>query len=113
MVSSAQPLIVSCCLADATTIVTVILIKSKQYQLLASKTYSKYSRFSRIRNHFSIFRSQKVSCLKRPFHDQGQSFLYISTIKSNQVKVCDSTVHACILNNTGNIVQCKLYSTMF
>ena len=56
---------------------------------------------------------RKFSCLKRPFHDQGQSFLYIATIKSNQVKVCDNIVHPCLLSTTGNIVQYILYSTMF
>ena len=41
--------------------------------------------------------------------------IYIRQVneKSNQVKVCDSTVHACILNTDGNIVQYTLYSTMF
>ena len=42
---------------------------------------------------------QRASYLKRPFRDQGQRFLYIGTIKSNQVKVCDSTVHASMLKN--------------
>ena len=58
-------------------------------------------------------RPQKVSYSKRPFHNQGQSFLYIAIIKSSQVKLSDSTVHACILNTAGNIVQYILYSTMF
>ena len=56
---------------------------------------------------------QKVSYLKRTFYDQGQSFLYIGTINANQVKVCDSTVHQCIWNTTGNIVQYIQYSTIF
>ena len=50
--------------------------------------------YSRYKKPLSIFRPQKVSYLKRPIHDQGQSFLYICTrictIPSNQVKVCDS-----------------------
>ena len=35
----------------------------------------------------------------------------MGTIKSNQVKVCDSTMHACVLNTTGNIVQ-YIYCTV-
>ena len=46
--------------------------------------------------------------VKRPFHDQGQIFLYIGTIKSSQVKICDSTMHACILYISANIVQYTL-----
>ena len=39
--------------------------------------------------------------------------VYIGTIELNQVKVCESTVHACTLNTTGNIVQYILYSAIF
>ena len=45
-----------------------------------------YSRFLRMRNHLFELRPQKVSYLKGPFHNQGQSFLYSGTITSNQVK---------------------------